>query len=195
MELRKRFGEIRIIVIPENQTGFFQTQVFELVMKIPNTTVFRQHGSAFGSDGARSAQNNVSNIRFANDIQGKLGVTKTEPLTRKYVEILINAFNYNCIKFDNSWFTNSTYEIKKQQIDKSLTQKIIVKNSLRDELLRFCHHKETLTGKINGYTDDKAVALMMFIYWGNTILTNKSNNPYISYIPDNVRGKYFSQLY
>jgi hypothetical protein len=56
----------------------------------------------------------------------------------------------------------------------------LIKTLLKDELLQFCYdEKGKLTGKVNGCTDDKAVANIIFYYWGREILNSDIGNPYL----------------
>lgn len=166
--LKKKFPGKRILVVPENQLGFFETRICELVDGIDNVYVIHQDGGT------------------------KPGVRKTAELTRRYVDTLIECFLQNCVKFDVTWFTLTDYTKKlSSAIANTVKPTDLIKASLRDELLRFrMNEDEVLTGKINGYTDDKAVAFMMFHYWGNVFLSANNDNPYIQYIPENALSKF-----
>jgi hypothetical protein len=169
--LKKKFPGKRILVVPENQLGFFETRVCELVDGIDNVYVIHQDGGT------------------------KPGIRKTAELTRRYVDTMVECLVQNCVKFDVSWFTltDHTKKISTPYTSPYLSIKPtdIIKSSLRDELLRFrMDENEVLTGKINGYTDDKAVAFMMFYYWGNVFLSASSDNPYIQYIPELALSKF-----
>lgn len=165
-ELRTRFKTQRIIVVPENQTGYFESRVEDLVKDIPNVVVLHQNGKE------------------------KPGVTKTAPITRGYVDCLEDAFNENAVAFDQRWFTSSI----KQRKDSSKTDNEIIKTSLKEELLRFCYDdRGKLTGKINGFSDDKAIAYMMFYYWGRAILNSETGNPYLNLLPKEAIFKFITK--
>jgi hypothetical protein len=164
-ELRKRFRNQPIIIVPENQTGYFETRVSELVVNLPNVRVLHQDGKE------------------------KPGVTKTARITSGYTQCLEDAFNQNAVAFDRRWFTTTI--IKK---DSPKSQTFLIKNLLKDELLRFCYdEKGKLTGKVNGYTDDKAVAFLMFYYWGRAILNSDIGNPYLPLLPKDAIIKFMTK--
>jgi hypothetical protein len=161
-ELRKRFRNQTIIIVAENQTGHFETRVSELVANLPNIRVLHQDGKE------------------------KPGVTKTARITSGYTECLEDAFNQNAVAFDKRWFTNTI--VKKDPVK---CQTLLIKDLLKDELLRLCYtEKGKLTGKINGYTDDKTIAYMMFYFWGKAILSSDIDNPYLTLLPKDAITKF-----
>jgi hypothetical protein len=160
--LKKKYPGRRILVVPENQLGFFETRICELVRDIDDVYVIHQDGGE------------------------KAGIRKTEALTKGYVDRLVECLTQNCVKFDLTWFTLTTPP--KQS---SLSPNDVIKFSLKDELLRFkLNEKNKLTGKINNYTDDKAVAFMMFYFWGNVFLSAEPTNPYLIYLPESAISKF-----
>jgi len=165
--IRQRFGPSkRIIFIPENQTGDFHYRASEIVQNLPGVKVFYQNAD-----------------------KDKPGVTKTQMITSHYVQRADSAFEEKAVAFDKFWFTTTTIKAKS-----TIPQTRLMADALKDELLRFCiNEKGKLTGKINGYTDDKAIAFMMLIYWGNTILTANRDNPYLTYLPEAALLKFFPQ--
>lgn len=165
-QLRQRYKTQKIIIVPENNAGYFESRVADLVARLPNVEVFRQDGKE------------------------KPGITKTAPLTSGYVDCLNDAFNQNAVKFDSRWFTTSIQ--KKRDSVKFPTD--IIKAGLKDELLRFCYdEKGKLTGKINGYSDDRSIAFMMFFYCGRAILNSDINNPYLNLLPKEAIMKFISK--
>lgn len=84
-QLRKfqHFAWTPIILIPENQTGFFHTQVAHYASSQRSVSVLHQNGGR------------------------KAGVTKTSIITADYVTNLSYVIGESGIAFDRQWFTNT----------------------------------------------------------------------------------------
>jgi hypothetical protein len=178
--LREEFPTTTIIVVPENQTGFFHTMVGEYVFGFPDVKILTQNGV------------------------GKVGVRKTDIITAGYVQTMTDALRESSIKFYHKWFTCTTHSAQNFTSGGGASSSSssgggnavasqnyfdntkIIKEKLRDELIRFGYNKEKkkLTGKMNGYTDDKAIAMMMLLYWGKAVLNAHEDNPYFNLLPE-----------
>jgi hypothetical protein len=159
-ELRRRFRDARIIVVPENQTGFFHTRIDEMIPTHPNCKVFHQTDK-------------------------KAGVCKTNIITSNYVHCMESVLHEDALAFDENWFTTSM--AKKNSTDHIRN----MRESLRDELLRFGRDdKNKLTGKFGSFSDDKAIAIMMFFYWGTKMLEASPSNNYLDYLPEHAHNQF-----
>jgi len=166
--LQMKYPRKKIVVVPENQTGFFHEYVKEWVAPMKDVQVLYQNGNS-----------------------DKSGITKNSVITRSYVQCLQEAFAQKAIKFDANWFTNSIPLT--MNISKTLNADYYLgamKDTLKGELLRYGYdEKQKLTGKIKNtsFSDDRAIAFMMFFFWGRVILNNVPNNPYLNLIPPEAR--------
>ncbi len=165
--LQAKFPRKKIVVIPENQTGFFHEEVVNWIGDMAGVQVLYQKGE-------------------------RAGVRKDSVKTRQYVMCLQEVFAQKAFKFDSQWFTLSIP--LSANINTTLPSDYYLnamKDGLKAELVRFGYdEKKKLTGKVKGsssISDDRAIALMMFFYWGRTILTNVPNNPHIHLIPMEAR--------
>lgn len=102
-QLRKftHFAWTPIILIPENQTGYYHTQVAQYASTHPNMRVLHQ-------DGGRKA-----------------GVTKTSMITADYVTNLSYVIKENGIVFDNQWFTNTPKKGTKNGVLQELRDQVL----------------------------------------------------------------------
>ena len=167
--LRDRYKTQRIIVVPENNAGMFGSRIVGIVRnKIGNCEVLHQDGGP------------------------NPGVWKSAPITEGYVSAIQDAFNTGSVKFDEKWWTTTKRPPKIGTGSKSETD--YIKSALKDELTRFCYdEKGKLTGKINGYNDDKAIAFLMFFYWGRAILSSEPGNKYLHLLPKEAIVKFISK--
>jgi hypothetical protein len=161
LELRRRYPDARIIVVPENQTGYFHTRIDSMIPTRPNCVVFHQTDK-------------------------KAGVCKTSIITANYVQCLADALHEEAVAFDEDWFTTTV--TRKDASDQIKCIRDELKGELIR--FGFDEDNRKLTGKIGSFTDDKAIAAMMMFYWGRELLRASPSNPYLDYLPDQAKAQF-----
>lgn len=136
------FQNSKIIVVPENQTGYFHTRIENICRDVAlgNCVTFHQGNGE------------------------KAGVRKDAHKTKEYVMRVNDMLEDNLLRFSTNWFTNSQEDALVNKTREGVVE------MLKDQCVRYGYDKfGKLTGKIDGYEDDGYVAFAMFCYWSYII--------------------------
>lgn len=117
----------------------------------------------------------ITNVTIFWETSKKIGVCKTERITREYHFYLNNLLCGNNLKFDADLFTTTKDKTPACMLDLLKEQYLRMHWSTKKATDQE-HGKDrsTLTGKIAGKSDDLSIATQTAAYWSRVILSDKS---------------------
>ena len=151
------FANSKIIFIPENMTGLTHTQLESAIGNFENVETLHQNGNI------------------------KAGISKNDYITRSYTFHTNILLQHGLFYLWKDWISVSAIYVFTSTND---ARGALLKR-YADQLLRFAYDENMkLHGKHNGEQDDGAIAVLMFGYWPQVVISSKT----IDYYQNIVHG-------